>query len=104
MKVPFKNNAKKTIHLLSMNPELDVGQVEGAHMMGLGMFLSEKLIYDPQTGRNLTNGTWVGMLIIALMVIHFAFSRFKTAWRQMFKKSVSVSLPLPSTFRHSFFK
>ncbi|XP_068702018.1 xanthine dehydrogenase/oxidase-like [Montipora foliosa] len=42
----------------SMNPELDVGQVEGAHMMGLGMFLSEKLIYDPQTGRNLTNGTW----------------------------------------------
>lgn len=43
----------------SMNPELDVGQVEGAFMMGLGMWLTEKLIHDPQTGRNLTNGTWV---------------------------------------------
>ncbi|XP_015777058.1 PREDICTED: indole-3-acetaldehyde oxidase-like [Acropora digitifera] len=42
----------------SMNPELDVGQVEGAFMMGLGMWLTEKLIHDPQTGRNLTNGTW----------------------------------------------
>ena len=43
----------------SMNPELDVGQVEGAFMMGLGMWLTEKLIHNPQTGRNLTNGTWV---------------------------------------------
>ena len=44
-----------------MNPELDVGQVEGAFMMGLGMWLTEKLIHDPQTGRNLTNGTWVSL-------------------------------------------
>lgn len=42
----------------SMNPELDIGQVEGAFMMGLGMWLTEKIIHDPQTGRNLTNGTW----------------------------------------------
>ncbi|CAH3170659.1 unnamed protein product [Porites lobata] len=42
----------------SMNPELDIGQVEGAYMMGLGLWLTEKIIYDPQTGKNLTNGTW----------------------------------------------
>ena len=42
-----------------MNPELDIGQVEGAYMMGLGLWLTEKIIYDPQTGKNLTNGTWV---------------------------------------------
>ena len=40
-----------------MNPELDIGQVEGAYMMGLGLWLTEKIIYDPQTGKNLTNGT-----------------------------------------------
>ncbi|KAJ7381038.1 hypothetical protein OS493_004634 [Desmophyllum pertusum] len=42
----------------SMNPELDVGQVEGAFVMGLGFWLTEKIIYDPDTGRNLTAGTW----------------------------------------------
>lgn len=48
---------------LSMNPELDIGQVEGAYMMGLGLWLTEKIIYDPQTGKNLTNGTWVSDIV-----------------------------------------
>ena len=42
-----------------MNPEIDVGQVEGAFVMGLGLWLTEKFIYDTKTGQNLTNGTWV---------------------------------------------
>ena len=46
-----------------MNPELDIGQVEGAYMMGLGLWLTEKIIYDPQTGKNLTNGTWVNDIV-----------------------------------------
>ncbi|CAH3170663.1 unnamed protein product [Porites lobata] len=41
----------------SKNPVLDIGQVEGAFMMGVGQWLTEKFIYDPQTGRNLSNGT-----------------------------------------------
>ncbi|XP_064601061.1 xanthine dehydrogenase-like [Liolophura sinensis] len=42
----------------SMNPEIDIGQVEGAFVMGLGLWLTEKIKYDPVTGRNLTNTAW----------------------------------------------
>ena len=43
-----------------MNPEIDVGQVEGAFVMGLGYWLTEQAIYDPSSGLELTSGTWVG--------------------------------------------
>ena len=43
----------------SMNPHVDVGQVEGAFIMGLGLYTSEKLKFDPSTGQKLSNGTWV---------------------------------------------
>ncbi|XP_026741863.1 xanthine dehydrogenase/oxidase-like [Trichoplusia ni] len=42
----------------SVSPELDVGQVEGAFIMGLGYWTSEKLFYDENTGEPLTNRTW----------------------------------------------
>jgi xanthine dehydrogenase molybdopterin-binding subunit B len=42
-----------------MNPEIDVGQVEGAFIMGLGYWLTEQAIYDPTTGLQLNTGTWV---------------------------------------------
>lgn len=34
-------------------------QVEGAFVMGLGLFASEKIKYNPETGAKISNGTWV---------------------------------------------
>ncbi len=45
----------------SMNPAIDVGQVEGAFVQGLGYVLSEKLIFEPEgenEGRLNTLNTW----------------------------------------------
>jgi len=42
----------------SINPRLDVGQIEGAFVQGMGYWLSEKVAYDEDSGRQLTAGTW----------------------------------------------
>ncbi|CAG5043721.1 unnamed protein product [Parnassius apollo] len=42
----------------SLSPEIDVGQIEGAFVMGLGYWTSEKIVYEPATGRILTDRTW----------------------------------------------
>lgn len=45
---------------ISVNPAVDVGQIEGALVMGLGQMLYERMTYDPKSGRLLSNSTWVG--------------------------------------------
>ncbi|XP_060646392.1 LOW QUALITY PROTEIN: uncharacterized protein LOC132784651 [Drosophila nasuta] len=42
----------------SLNPNVDIGQIEGAFMMGLGYWTSEQIVVDKQTGECLTNRTW----------------------------------------------
>jgi xanthine dehydrogenase/oxidase len=42
----------------SLSPGIDVGQIEGAFIMGLGYWLSENLIYNIENGELLTNRTW----------------------------------------------
>ena len=43
----------------SINPEIDIGQVEGAYVMGLGYWLTERFVYDEDSGEVLTHNTWV---------------------------------------------
>uniref|UniRef100_A0A182JAE5 Indole-3-acetaldehyde oxidase n=1 Tax=Anopheles atroparvus TaxID=41427 RepID=A0A182JAE5_ANOAO len=42
----------------SFNPAIDVGQIEGAFVMGLGYHLTEALVYDPTNGALVNNRTW----------------------------------------------
>jgi len=42
----------------SINPVIDIGQIEGAFIMALGHYLTEEVVYDNHTGRLLTRGTW----------------------------------------------
>ncbi|XP_018304122.1 xanthine dehydrogenase 1-like [Mycetomoellerius zeteki] len=42
----------------SLNPKIDIGQVEGAFVMGMGYWTSEDLMYDPKTGVLTNDRTW----------------------------------------------
>lgn len=42
----------------SLSPGIDIGQIEGGFIMGLGIWLTENLIYDPKTGKLLTSRAW----------------------------------------------
>ena len=38
---------------------MDIGQIEGAFAMGLGLWTSEEIKFEPSTGELLTMNTWV---------------------------------------------
>lgn len=39
----------------SMSPGIDIGQIEGGFVIGLGIWLTENLVYDPKTAELLTD-------------------------------------------------
>mmetsp|Transcript_3895 Transcript_3895/g.7495 ORF Transcript_3895/g.7495 Transcript_3895/m.7495 type:complete len:328 (-) Transcript_3895:567-1550(-) len=41
-----------------LNPTVDIGQIEGAYIMGLGQIALEQRLVCPKTGRLLTDNTW----------------------------------------------
>lgn len=42
----------------SLSPNIDVGQIEGGFIIGLGIWLTENLVYDPKTAELLTDRSW----------------------------------------------
>ncbi|CAI5994165.1 unnamed protein product [Closterium sp. NIES-64] len=42
----------------SLNPAVDIGQVEGAFVQGQGFFTTEEVVVEEASGRLLTDGTW----------------------------------------------
>eukprot|EP00026_Physarum_polycephalum_P000747 Phypoly_transcript_00748.p1 GENE.Phypoly_transcript_00748~~Phypoly_transcript_00748.p1 ORF type:complete len:1347 (+),score=177.55 Phypoly_transcript_00748:570-4043(+) len=42
---------------ISLNPAVDIGQVEGAFVQGIGLFMQEEVLLDP-SGNLITDGTW----------------------------------------------
>merc|ERR1719359_2115062 len=41
-----------------MHGGVDIGQVEGAYMMGLGSMTTEEVLYNPVTSRMVNDNTW----------------------------------------------
>lgn len=60
---------------ISLNPEVDLGQIEGAFVMGIGYWTSEELVFDSKTGILTNDRTWVGdiyrVLVILVIIIFF---------------------------------
>ena len=48
----------------TINPEVDIGQIEGAYVFGLGWWMTEQIKHDPVTGQLLTADTWVKYIYI----------------------------------------
>ena len=55
----------------SLSPWVDIGQAEGAFVMGMGLFLTERHRFNQATGRKLTNRTWVRMLLLCVHISLF---------------------------------
>lgn len=49
---------------ISLSPKIDVGQVEGAFVMGAGMWTTEDLLYESETGALTNYRTWVRLMEI----------------------------------------
>ena len=51
----------------SLSPAVDIGQIEGSYLFGLGLWTSEKIVHHPDTGKLLTDDTWVNFHFLNTM-------------------------------------
>lgn len=49
----------------SISQAVDIGQVEGSFVFGLGLWTSELIEYQSSTGKLLTDDTWVNSCLFA---------------------------------------
>jgi hypothetical protein len=79
----------------SLNPMLDVGQVQGAFMMGVGLNLTEQLIYDNETAQLVTSGTWV-IIISSISLISHSIDQVNWCVRRSTSPHLFLIFPLYS--------
>jgi xanthine dehydrogenase molybdopterin-binding subunit B len=53
----------------SLNPAIDIGQVEGSFIMGIGFLLREEVKFDATNGKLLTGSTWVYLYMHIIICI-----------------------------------
>ena len=75
----------------SISPYVDIGQIEGAFIFGIGFVTSEKVKYNSETGQRLSNGTWVTKIINI-----FSMQLYIIIFFYLFR---SINLRLHWTFR-----
>ena len=86
----------------SINPEVDVGQLEGAFVMSLGMWLTEQVRYDPDSGRLLTHDTWVSRYYL-LNDLYIKRTIFEDPFQSMTsKKKIEKNRPNLFIFSQKF--
>ena len=54
----------------SLSPEVDIGQIEGAYIFGVGLWTSEVVKFHPETGKIITVDTWVSYLLNIIDITH----------------------------------
>ncbi len=76
----------------SVNPAVDVGQVEGALSMSLGLWTTEEIKFDEKTGRLLTYDAWVRLSYLINVQFNGAVFEAPLFFRIIFPTQARTSL------------
>jgi hypothetical protein len=76
----------------SLNPAVDVGQIEGALIMGIGYWTTEKLFYDEETGQLLSNGTWVNLVQVSVLLSYINLRCYACSCTNLHYQKISLKI------------